>query len=124
MNTENITQQASSPPGLTEAPKRERLFQLSLPASVTGLNASGQIFEENTRLKAISSQHATFRLQARVLIETCLHLILKIPRTLILENPFFLNISGRVILVRKEAEGDSQLITIKLNRSFHIQKTS
>ncbi|MBU1474214.1 MAG: hypothetical protein KJ768_05035 [Acidobacteria bacterium] len=123
MNTEKMMQQTSNP-ALSGAQKRERLFQLSLPASVSGLDASDRIFEENTNLKAISSQHATFRLEARVLIGSCLHLSLKIPRTLILENPLFLNISGRVILVRTEAEGNSQLITLLLKRAFNIQKTS
>lgn len=122
MNTEKITQQTFySEPSRVE--KRERLFKLSLSADVKGLDASGQLINEGTCLKAISSQHATFPLQARVLIGCYLQLSLKIPRTLILENPLFLNISGRVILVRKGKDDDSQYITLQLKRSFNIEKT-
>jgi len=123
MNTEKITQQ-TSPSGSTGTEKKERLFKLSLSAAVNGLDASGQLIDESTRLKAISSQHATFPLAARVLIGSFLHLSLKIPRTLILGNPLFLNISGRVILVRKQESDDSQLITLLLKRSFNIEKNA
>ena len=63
MNIESIQ-------GASRAGKRERAFELSLPAVVTGMDAAGKRFEERTDIYSISAQEASFRLQTRLLIGT------------------------------------------------------
>jgi hypothetical protein len=108
--------------GAARAGKRERTFELSLPALVKGLDARGKRFEERTQICAISAQELSFRLNARLLIGSKTIVSLDIPRTLILESPLRLLVSGLVIYVRSEAEnGKSQYLTIRLDRSFRLQ---
>jgi hypothetical protein len=108
--------------GAARAGKRERTFELSLPALVKGLDARGKRFEERTQICAISSQELSFRLNARLLIGSKTTVSLDIPRTLILESPLRLLVSGLVIYVRSEVEnGKSQYLTIRLDRSFRLQ---
>jgi len=108
--------------GATKAGKRERTFELSLPALVKGLDARGKRFEERTQICAISAQELSFRLNARLLIGSKTTVSLDIPRTLILESPLRLLVTGLVIYVRSEVEnGKSQYLTIRLDRSFRLQ---
>ena len=48
--------------GATAAGKKERTFDLSLPASVKGLDAAGRKFDERSAVCAISAQEVSFRL--------------------------------------------------------------
>ena len=50
----------------TKVVKGERAFKLSLPALVSGINSTGNSFEERTTLQSISSQEACFSLSTRV----------------------------------------------------------
>lgn len=113
----NPSTQGAAKPG-----KRERTFELSLPALVKGLDARGKRFEERTQICAISAQELSFRLNARLLIGSKTTVSLDIPRTLILESPLRLLVTGLVIYVRSEVEnGKSQYLTIRLDRSFRLQ---
>jgi hypothetical protein len=108
--------------GAAKAGKRERIFELSLPALVKGLEAAGRRFEERTAVCAISAQEVSFRLKSRLLIGSKVVLALDIPRTLILENPLRMVLSGAVCYVRFEAgsNGQNQLVSVRLDRGFRL----
>ncbi|MGB9893027.1 MAG: hypothetical protein ACPLRA_01340 [Candidatus Saccharicenans sp.] len=111
----------SSIQGVTGERKGERLLDLSLPALVSGENASGRRFKEKTELTAISSEQATFSLKNPVKIGSQLQLILNVPATPLLIHPLRLEISGQVSLV--EINGSrkfNQLVTIRLEKKFRL----
>ena len=111
----------SSESGEAKAGKRERSFELSLPALVKGLDAAGRKFEERSAVCGISAQEVTFRLKARLIIGSRVTLFLDIPRTLILESPLRMVLSGAVVYVRlEEAEGKQQHIVVRLDRGFRL----
>ena len=108
--------------GEARAGKRERSFELSLPAVVKGLDARGKRFEERTMACAISAQELSFRLNTRLMIGGKMTVAIDVPRTLILESPLRLLITGLVVYVRSEAEnGKSQYVTVRLDRRFRLQ---
>jgi hypothetical protein len=105
--------------------RQERYFELSVPALVSGANAKGDEFEERTKISSISSMEASFWLKAKVTIGTRLNMCLQIPKTLILESHLNLLLSGEVIFVQTETNSQKkQLVIIRLDRSYKIQKTS
>jgi hypothetical protein len=115
----------SSTKGAAKAGKRERSFELSLPALVKGLDAAGRRFEEPTTVTAISSQEVSFRLKARLTIDSRLTLFLDVPRTLILESPLRLVLSGAVVYVRLEEKAEKpQSIVVRLDRGFRLHPNS
>ncbi len=115
----------SSDQGAAKAGKRERSFELSLPALVKGLDAAGRKFEERTAVCGISAQEVSLRLKARLIIGSRVTLFLDIPRTLILESPLRMVLSGAVIHVRlEEANGKQQFIVVRLDRGFRLHPNS
>ncbi|HVP90230.1 MAG TPA: hypothetical protein VMS75_03330 [Terriglobales bacterium] len=120
----NIVKELEPPPaqGAAGAGKRERSFELTLPALVKGLDARGRRFEERTMACAISAQELSFRLNARLLLGAKMTVALDVPRTLILETPLRLLVTGPVVYVRSETEnGKSQYVTVHLDRRFRLQ---
>jgi hypothetical protein len=112
-------------PKKTDALRQERYFELSVSALVSGASAKGEEFEERTKISSISSQEASFWLKEKVTIGTRINMCLEIPKTLILESHLNLMISGEVIFVQAETNGrKKQLVIIRLDRSYKIQKTS
>jgi len=106
-----------------ESLKRERYFELSLPTMVNGINAVGKEFSEETRLTSISSQIVKFSLKSKLTIGSRLNLSLDIPKTIILEYPMNLFISGEVIFVKADSNGQSkQFVSVELDKNFKIQK--
>jgi hypothetical protein len=119
-----ISTQAQKPSiqGATKVSKRERSFELSLPALVSGHDVNGMEFEEDTKILSISAQNALFWLKSKILIGTPLNLSLQIPKTIILENRLCLMVSGRVNLVQGNTNNkNSQLVSMQLERSFKIK---
>jgi hypothetical protein len=107
--------------GFARAAKRERAFDLSLPALVKGLDARGKRFEERTETCSISAQEISFCLKSRLLIGTKVSVSLDIPRTLILERPLRLLVAGAVVHVRfEEGNGQRQVVALQLDRSFRL----
>lgn len=108
--------------GAAKAGKRERVFELSLPALVKGFAAAGPRFEEQTSVCAISAQEVSFRLKSRLLIGSKIVIAMDIPRTLILENPLRMVLSGAVFYVRFEAgaNGQNQFVSVQLDRGFRL----
>ncbi|MGB6338352.1 MAG: hypothetical protein WBF32_01135 [Candidatus Aminicenantaceae bacterium] len=115
----------TSDPNKTTAQRQERYFELSVPALVSAANAKGEEFEERTKISSISSQEASFWLNAKVTIGTRINMCLEIPKTLILESHLNLMLSGEVIFVQSETNNrKKQLVIIRLDRSYKLQKTS
>jgi hypothetical protein len=111
--------------GLPKAAKRERSFELSLPALVKGLDATGRKFEERTSVCGISAQEVSVRLKARLMIDSRVTLFLDIPRTLILESPLRMVLSGAVVYVRLEEKADkTQFLVVRLDRGFRLHPNS
>jgi hypothetical protein len=121
MRTERLTHKPSIQ-GAAKVSKRERAFELSLPALVSGADVKGKEFEEDTKILSISAQSALFWLKSRVLIGTPLCVCLQIPKTIILENRLHLVVSGTVKLVQANAsKKNSQLVSVQLDRTFKIR---
>lgn len=119
--TSNQTAHKTFIPETSKAMKRERCFDLSLQALVSGVNAEGTRFEEITELSSISSQEAVFSLENKMLIGSKLSLSLKIPKTLLLQDRLNLTLSGEVIFATADRKSPKhQLIGIQLNRLFKI----
>ena len=111
--------------GAAKAGKRERTFELSLPALVKGLDAAGRKFEERTSVCGISAQEVSLRLKARLTIDSRVTLFLDIPRTLILESPLRMVLSGAVVYVRLEEKADkTQFLVVRLDRGFRLHPNS
>lgn len=114
----------SSIQGVAKVPKRERIFKLSLPTLVSGIDAYGTTFQERTDLSSISSQEATFYLNSGVTIGSKLILSLDIPKTLILESKLKLLISGKVIYVKADAnKKKKQFISVQLDKNYKIESS-
>jgi hypothetical protein len=120
MDTEKLFTSPSAQ-GAAGTGKKERTFDLSLPALVKGLDAAGRKFEERSAVCAISAQEVSFRLKAKLIIDSRVTLFLDIPRTLILESPLRMVLSGAVIYVRfEEGNGKQQYIVVRLDRGFRL----
>lgn len=102
--------------------KREHIFELSLPALITGIDAQGNEFQEYTELISLSSQEAIFKLDSKVMIGSKLNLSLEVPKTLFLENQLKVEISGGVRFVKAEQnDGKKQMIILRLNKNYKIR---
>ena len=120
MNTPELSNKPSIQ-GATRFAKRERSFELSLPILVTGIEASGNEFQEYSELASISSQEAIFFLNSGVTIGSRLKLSLDIPKTILLENDLKLELTGRVIYVKAEQNNEKkQLIVLRLDKKYKI----
>jgi hypothetical protein len=108
--------------GAARTGKRERAFELSLPALVTGLDALENKFREKTHLFSISSEEATVWLKSKVMVGSKLDISLDIPKTLILESHLKLRLSGTVILAQADSArvGKKQLVSVRLDKKFRL----
>ena len=108
--------------GAARAGKRERAFELSLPALVTGVDALENKFREKTQVLSISSEEATVWLRSRVMVGCKLDLSLDIPKTLILENHLKLRLSGTVIFSQVDSAraGKKQIVSLRLDKKFRL----
>lgn len=111
--------------GPSKVLKKERSFDLLLPALVSGYDARGDSFKEKTKLSKISSQEAVIKIKNKVLLGTKLDISLKIPKTLILENNLNLSISGKVSSASMDSiKKEQQLISLQLDKIFKIHPIS
>jgi hypothetical protein len=101
--------------------KKERAFELSLHALVTGVNALDKGFEEETYLSSISSQEASFSLNSKVTLGSKLSISLDIPRTLVLEKRLKVLLTGTVISIQvKPGNQKKQSIALRLDKKYRI----
>ncbi len=128
MNTEQTAQRADAAAsfrGAASAPRRERAFDLVLPALVSGEDAAGRRFEERTDISSISAQEISFRLKTRLLVGSRVVINLDVPRTLILERPLRLLLSGSVVSARAEdGRGKRQSVAARLDRTYKLLSNS
>jgi hypothetical protein len=127
MNTEQASQRTHPGPSFRSTPtgRRERAFDLSLPVLVSGQDASGRRFEERTDISSISAQEVSFRLRTRILVGSKIVLNLEVPRTLILEKPLRLLLSGSVVSASAEdVRGRRQNISAWLDRTYKFLSNS
>ena len=108
--------------GASKDGKRERAFELSLPALVTGLDILENKFREKTLITSISSEEATVWLRSHVPIGAKLDISLDIPKTLILESSLKLQLTGTVLLIQTDSlrNGKKQLISLRLDKKFKL----
>lgn len=107
--------------GLSEGPKQERFFELSLNVLASGLDSSGAEFREYTELSSISSQVATLWLKSKVKRGTNLRLSLEVPRTPVLENSLRLQVSGKVFEIEDNSNiKNKKLVSMHLDKAFKI----
>jgi hypothetical protein len=102
--------------------KRERAFELSLPALVTGVDVLENKFREKTLITSISSEEATIWLRSHVPIGAKLDISLDIPKTLILEKSLKLQLTGTVLLTQADSSrnGKKQLVSLRLDKKFKL----
>jgi hypothetical protein len=127
MNMEQTSRMEHPGPSFRGAPagRRERAFELSLPALVSGQDASGRRFEERTDISSISAQEVSFRLKTRILVGSKVVLNLDVPRTLILEKPLRLLLSGSVVSASAEdSRGRRQNVSARLDRAYRLLSNS
>lgn len=124
MKTDKESQITNKPSiqGVTGDRKRERIFELSLPALVKGKNAFGKSFEEKAEIKSISAQEAHLFLRTPVQIGNELKLTLNIPATFMLVHPIKMELFGQVsrVEMRKLGRNKLQLVIIDLESRYHI----
>jgi hypothetical protein len=108
--------------GASKEGKRERAFELSLPALVTGTDALDNRFREKTQITSISSEEATVWLRSHVPAGAKLDISLEIPKTLILENSLKLHLTGTVLLTQPNTSpnGKKQLVSLRLDKKFKL----
>jgi len=117
------TSEKTSIQGATEEEKRERSFELSLSALVSGRDALDREFEEETSIVSISSREVHMGLNSPVQPGAKLQLSLQVPQTLYLEKGLLLAISGTVAQVRPESALTSKRsVLIRLDRRFRIER--
>jgi hypothetical protein len=101
--------------------KRERAFELSLHALVTGVDALDKKIEEETYLSSISSQEAFFSLNSKVIVGSKLSISLDIPRTLVLEKRLKVLLTGTIISIQaKTVNQKKQRIALRLDKKYKI----
>jgi hypothetical protein len=121
MNREKATEKDSIQ-GAIEEGKRERSFELSLSALVSGRDALDREFEEETSIVSISSREVQVGLSSPVQTGAKLRLCLQVPQTLYLEKGLSLALSGTVAQVRPEsALSAKRSILVRLDRRFRIE---
>ena len=112
--------------GASKDGKRERAFELSLPALVTGLDVLENKFHEKTLITSISSEEATVWLRSHVPVGAKLDISLDIPKTLILESSLKLQLTGTVLLIQTDSarNGKKQLVSLRLDKKFKLLPVS
>ncbi len=119
MNARHSRVPGSEQPGGDQATVRE--FNLTLPMTVSGLDARGQEFRENSVLSTISSEQASFLLKTRVDRKTVLKLVISLPPKLADGQPLSLVIKGRV-RVSEQVPGQPELrrVVLELDSRYFI----
>lgn len=106
--------------------RKERAFELALPALVRGRDIRERDFAEETRLASLSAQEATLRLRPRVRIGSKLEVSFSVPKTTLLERPVHLALSGTVSRISGESaqKKNARLITLRLDRNYRISSAA
>ncbi len=110
--------------GVSKVRKRERIFELSLPALVKGKNAYGEEFQEKTLIFTLSSETASFNLSQPVVLGTTLWLEMEIPQTILLQTKLKMELKGevnRLLAASNGQKANRQTVFLKLSSRYTIQ---
>jgi hypothetical protein len=103
-------------------PDEVRGFQLDLPVKVSGRDASGRDFEEETLIGFMSHSGASFDLRNTVAQGTELRLVVSLPPKLSEDNALKLVIRGRVAYIeRRRPESQASGVFLKLESRYVIK---
>lgn len=103
----------------------ERAFDMSLIGLAKGLDAVGQHFQEQVTLQSISAQTAAFSTFINLIIGSRVTLTLDIPRTLMLEKPLTLVISGSVCRIdQQNGSAGFKRVKLLLDRGFRLRQAA
>ncbi len=104
------------------APSKEmQEFAMTLPMTVSGLNARGQEFRENSLLSTISSERASFLLKTRVDPQSLLKLVIALPPKLADGQPLALVLKGKVVAIQKVlGKDENRKIVLELDSRYFI----
>jgi hypothetical protein len=103
--------------------KKERAFDLNLPARVQGRDLREGDFSELTEITSVSAEEAVLRLRSQVPSGAKILLTLQVPSTRFLEKPLELSLSGTIRTISSaltESRVD-RVISVKLDPRFRIQ---
>ena len=107
---------------ISDKPRNERIFSLSLPAAVSGTDDRGRMFHEETRITAINAHEAQCGLKARVPVGTAVRLSMDVPGTLLLGPPLKLFLAGEIATTpRRKQVKSGRSVRIKLFGRFRLQ---
>ena len=99
--------------------RKEWRLVLPLPVLVKGCLPNGKKFTEKTILENISSDGAYFALDATLLIDTKLSLIIELPSKLAEGKNLKLCLEGNIVRLEKQyKEEKKQGVAIKFNEEF------
>ena len=100
----------------------DRGFQLNLPAQVSGRDASGREFEEDTTVDFMSQAAASFDIKTPVIQGGELKLVVNLPPKLSQDKDLKLAVRGRVAYQeRRQAANGSTKIFLKLESRYIIK---
>jgi hypothetical protein len=102
--------------------KRERSFELDLPAVVHGRDVRAEDFVEPARLASVSAEEASLWLKSLVQPGAKLLFSLAVPRTVFLGTPFRLSLSGTVQEVHPSPPSgrSGRLVSLRLDPGFRV----
>lgn len=96
-------------------------FAMTLPMTVSGLNAQGQEFRENSLLSTISSERASFLLKTKIEPQSLLKLVIALPPKLADGQPLALVIKGKVVAIKPLiGKDETQKIILELDSRYFI----
>ncbi|MGB9893028.1 MAG: hypothetical protein ACPLRA_01345, partial [Candidatus Saccharicenans sp.] len=98
----------------------QREFSLFLPMKVSGLDAFGQEFKEDSVLSTISSEQASFLLKTKVEAKSLLKLIIPLPPKLADGQPLSMVLKGKVVSIESIAGEKASRILIQLDSRYFI----
>jgi c-di-GMP-binding flagellar brake protein YcgR len=116
---------ASNKPARTAAPlakiprRKEWRFDLPLTAAVVGALPRGRKFQEEARIRDISSTGAYLYLEANTIIGSRLNMIIALPRKATEGNKVMLKIDGIVVRVEKPLKSSrKQGVAVRFTKDY------
>jgi len=117
MKTKKIKEQ---PENTVRQDSDPREFSLYLPMTVSGVDAQGQEFREDSVLSSISSEQASFLLKTKVEFNSLLKLTIPLPPKLADGQPLALVLKGKVKAMQPVSGKQGSQLLIQLDSRYFI----